>query len=678
MRRFDFIASEKFWAWTIAIGLALGAMLGLLFNKPITRFDYNAETVVGAVKDKIDYGVYPVEKDAGGQSFRWLTPQARFIYPVYSQKQPLTLVLRLRNASVAGGPSQTTEVIINDVSITTITPTNEFQDYTLKITPPYTDKYQLDLRLNTAPGWTPPGDKRKLGNMLQSVSIDASEVWSPVERPGRAALLWLLPLLALAITGLTIFANLKKEQNLAKLANYGVVLLSAGLAGLMLLWFVLLARVGYNGFANLQTFWLKVACAAWLALFFGWVALDGPAFGKPGAPSLWSWWRGKVAPLAIAHPGIAALLGLFVVNLAATGAFYAKIQLEDGSLDPIVRYWDGPEYLLIAHNFYDKNDALLRIDDFGQHSVNYPTAHFPGYPLALRLFWYLVGWKAAGPLINFLASTLFAFVLWRLLRDFNYSSRPFWLAAISLVLPLRWLIYHSVGGSEPLMMLFQLLSIYLFKKERYWLAGFSGMLALLVRPPTIFLWAGYLAFLGWEALSRMWKENKFDLNYFKWGAALKVSTIPLTLLIVFSIYAWRYGDFFAYFNIPEEVKHVKPYPFPALMAGQDVSPGFFYYYLLEAGGLVLLWKQARRDLFWIGLATMLYTGFLLHNDILRYSLPAFPLLIIIPYAALLSSKLAKWATIPVLLAIYFYSWGALDLNLMWTDNWNLMNNLLGK
>lgn len=674
MRRFDFLGSSKFWAWGLAILLALAAMYALLALKPVTQLNYNAGQLIGAVPDKLEYGLYAPETDPAGQRYRWLSGSSILIFPVNSDT-PIKITLRLRSAGVAGGPNLTTSIILNDVPITKITPGNEFKDYTLALTPAYNDKHRLNFLL-TSPTWSAKGDPRKLSNMIESVSIDFNETWSPVLRPGRAWLFWLLPLLAVVCAGLVIAAS--SGNVLARYASYGAVLVATGAVALMLLWLILLARVGYNGEATKNVFWLWVASSAYLTAFFGWVALDGVSLGGKGKPSIWQGLRNYFAPWILAHPALAALIGLFLLNFVFTGIFYARVFIEAGSLAPIVRYLDGPEYFVTAHQFYDLNDPLrLTIPDFKQHSLNYWTTRFPGYTIALRLVWYIVGWEAAGPLVNFLASTLFAFVFWKFLREFGYVSRPFWVAAVSLVLPLRWLIYHSVGASEPLMMLFQLLSIYFFKKERYWLAGLAGAAALFTRSPGIFLWVGYMLWLLWEASSRMWKENRFNLSYVNWKAFFGVSLIPLTLPVIFGIYAWHFGDFLAYLRVDEEVLHVGLFPFPSVADGGAGSTGVFYYYLIEVVGLALLWKQGRRDLFWIGLGTVAYTFFLLHPDVLRYSLPAFPLILAIPFAEQLSGKVARWLALPVLVAIYLYSWGALNTNLIWLETWQMLKNILG-
>jgi hypothetical protein len=672
-RRFEFLGSEKFWAWGLAISFALAAIVALLALKPVTRFDYSAEQLTSAVTDKIEYGLYPVEKDDTGQQFRWMSDKVQLVFPVSSNQFPVRITFRLRSGRYGGNPaSPTTTVSLNGVKLGALQPGLEYQDFTSDLKPPYSDDHRLSFTLDTGPTFSPPRDGRKLGNIIQSASVDISEVWSPVQR--RGWLVWLFPLLAVGVAILNLLSRSKAA--VAQVAGYGTVVLAAGASALSLFWLFLLSRVGYNGEANAGVFWLWTLGAGYLALFFGWTALGGLSWGQAGRPTLWTNLRGRFAPFVLAHPVLMALVGLFLVNAAVTGLFYAKVYFETGNLDAIVRYWDGPEYIVIANGFYDKNDPLLVIPDFAQHSQNYWTAHFPGYSLALRLVWYAIGWMAAGPVVNFIASSLFAFVFWKFLRDFGYASRPFWLAVVALVLPVRWLIYHSVGASEPLMLLFQMLSIYYFKKERYWLAGLAGGLALFVRPPGIFLWFGYLLWLAWEVGQKVWQEKKFEFSYVNWKAFWGLLPIPLTLPVVLGLYAWRYGDFLAYFHITENVTHVELLPFTSLATGADGGPGLFYYYLIQAVGLILLWKQGRIDLLCIGLGTFAYTVFLLHPDVLRYSLPAFPIIVAIPLAEYLTGKTARWLAIPVLMMVYLYSWGALNGNLAGLDTWQMMKNIL--
>lgn len=667
--RIEFLAQPRFWLVSLVILFALVAGVALFVAKPQTKFSYNADQLVSAVPDKQDYRLNAAETDGAGQRFRWLQDSSQLFFPVSSNRLPLSFTLRLRSAEVAGGPAATTTVLLNGLQIGQIKPEREFKDYSFALVPAYADSHRLQFELRTDPIFRPPGDPRKLGNQIEAVSVDITEIWLPYTK--RTALLWLLPALALGVIALSFMA--RSRRSVARLAGYSAVTLSAGAAAFMLFWLFLLSRVSYNGEANLNTFWVIAASAGYLAAFFGWVALDGLSWGKAGAPSLWSRLKARLTPWLVAHQALAALVGLFLVNAALSGVFYAKVFLEAGNLEPVARYGDGPDYIFIAHSFYNKNDSLLQLPYFGSRAPYEWTAYFPGFAIALRVVAYGVGWIAAGPLVSVLSTWLFAFVLWLLLRDFGYAKHPFWVACVALALPLRWLLGHSVGASEPLMLLFQTLSIYLFKKERYWLAGLTGGLALFVRPQGIFLWFGYLLFLAWEAGYRVWKENKVDFGFFNWKAFWGVTLIPLTLPVIFGIFAWRTGNFFAWFQLE---KQFNPIPFDTAASGVGAASGLIYYYFFELIGLALLWRQKRKDIFWIGFGAFFYSIFLTNSNVLDYSLPFFPLLLIIPFARWLESKPARWLALPVLVAVFLYSWGILNLDLVRLDTWVAMKQIL--
>jgi hypothetical protein len=284
--------------------------------------------------------------------------------------------------------------------------------------------------------------------------------------------------------------------------------------------------------------------------------------------------------------------------------------------------------------------------------------------------------------INFIATVIFGVVLFRFLRDFGYSRQPLWLSVLFLFLPLRWLIYHSVGASEGLTLMFIMLSVYAFKRNRYWQAGIWGICVVWTRPNGIFLLAGFGLFLLWEALQKAglpenissWVRQAFKT--FRWQAFPVLVLMPVALAGVFALYGFRYGDFWVYLKIPEQVTHIYPFPFLSMEIRVTRSEGDFYYYILQTAGLVLLWRRKLYDIFWIGLVLFLPTVFLLHDDVLRYALPAFPFVITIPFAFALESKYTRWFAIPALIAVLIYSWSQLFTNMVDADTWQQMLELL--
>ncbi|HEX2911948.1 MAG TPA: hypothetical protein VH186_14165 [Chloroflexia bacterium] len=512
---------------------------------------------------------------------------------------------------------------------------------------------------------------------LSGLQLDLSGQWQPFSGASDSVR-WAAGLL-LALTGLIGALALRFEAGrlgwLALALSGGSVLVLSALLSLPL-------QVGPGGEMNALVYY------GWISVLTGLICYL-LAFGLLAVPvnagrSLVDVFRPTGRRLAKRHPFIAASAILAAFNALLTGLLYSVIYLQNMSLDNIARFWDGPEYLVIAHSFYDPADPLLKIPAFAQKSTAYWGAHFPLYPFLTGAFGHLVGYVPAMLLLNYLFGTGFAIVLYRFLADFDYSRFPLWLSVVALCLPLRWLIYHTTGASEGATLFFLMLCLYQFKRQHYAWAGIWGAAIVMTRPNGIFVYIGFGVFLLWQALERSrnlpyfsWKSVLPRMwSSFNWKAAWWLSLMPLALLAVFGLYGWRYGDFLAYLHITENVKHIYPLPLLSLDINVGRAEGDFYYYLLEAAGLYLLWREKHYDLFWIGLVMTIPTVFLLHDDILRYSLPAFPLVLLIPFSKALESKPARWLAPLVLLGVLIYSWSQLNTNMVDIETWRVMRTLL--
>jgi hypothetical protein len=671
--------------WLSGAFLALFAIGYLLVARPTLIRSWEAGEIFTAVPEKNDYRIYGVETDPAGNRFHWTQPDALLIVPANNHtNRPIKVTIRARGASAAGAPAVPTQVTANGVQIGEINPTPgfaEFQDFIFIFTPAYRDDHRIYLRFTT-PAYRPAGDARSnagLGFMLQSYSVDLTETWSAAARSGRAELVWLIPLLALLALVVKVVHLRFVPTN--PILGYVALLLALGTAVAAGLRFFLLARVGWNGEINHLFYWWSIGLTLYLVVFFGWLAFAGWSFGAAGTHSLLTGLAAATRGWREKHPDLTAFLTIFGFNLLLSLIFKGKVAIETGSVDMLARYWDGPEYIVIANNFYDPREPLLQLSDFGEHSRYYWAAHFPGFSVAIMLFKPLFGWVWSPLIVQFLAAVGFAFFFYKLVREFGYSEHPVWLALVALVLPVRWLIYHNVGGSEPLFMFFFILAIYEFKKDRYWLAGLAGFAAVFTRPPGMFLWGGFMLFLAFEAAVRMWNEQGLSLpallRNFRWRAFFPLLLMPLGLAAVFGIYWWRYGDFLTYFKIEEQVRHVYPLPFPTLIDARFNAPALILTYILAFAGLIALWRQRRYDIFMFALTSFAYTLVLMHSDVLRYSIPFFAILVLLPFSRYASGKAARWLAIPVLLMLFFYSWGVLDTNLMQLEEYRKMLDILG-
>ncbi len=518
---------------------------------------------------------------------------------------------------------------------------------------------------------------------LSDLTLDLTEQWQPLDEASSRELAIALGLALGLLLGAGLMARRKGSAGVGWLALLG----GASAAGLVVYRLGLQVAVGSGGELNSLVYWGWLAASLYLLVFLA-------GFGLTLVPvragrSLTELTQQPARLWADRHPFRAAAVSLGVFNALLMTAFVGVVALQNNSFDNLGRFWDGPEYLVLSHSLYDPTDPLLQIPAFAAKSHFYWAAHFPLYPLLVRLFAEPFGYLPGLLIPNFLFGTGFALALYRFLKDFGYSRHPLWLSGLALFLPLRWLIYHSVGSSEAVTLFFLVLSVYAFKRERYGLAGLWGTAVVLTRPNGIFLYTGLTLVLLWQAfepsrqaepdlkLKLKWDEwLRRGLARFNWRGFAALSLMPLALLLVFALFAWRLGDFWAYLRIPEDVKHIYPLPFTSLDVNVGRGEGDFYYYLLEAAGLSLLWQRKHYDLFWLSLALAGPTFFLLHDDILRYSLPAFPFVLLVPFAAVLESRVARWLALPTLLAVLIYSWSQLNTNLVDPETWRAMRVLL--
>jgi hypothetical protein len=248
-----------------------------------------------------------------------------------------------------------------------------------------------------------------------------------------------------------------------------------------------------------------------------------------------------------------------------------------------------------------------------------------------------------------------------LLRDSGTAEKPLWLAILFLFVPHRWLIYRSVGASEPMFLAFTMLSLWLFVRRRYALSYVAAAVACDTRIQGVFLVPAYgLALL----LDREMGRGRRAL------LCLGLVAIPSLLGLNMAVYHRVWGDFWAYLSINSAM--VEFMPFGQLIDYvQDVHAweGYFgsQHYLLLYGitllGLVRLWRVDRgRVLFAYSLFGFAFLTLILHEDLGRYLIAVAPFTWLLGFQDVWSDRRILWA-LPILLAlVYAYTWNAIPHN----------------
>lgn len=372
-------------------------------------------------------------------------------------------------------------------------------------------------------------------------------------------------------------------------------------------------------------------------------------------------------------------LAVWLPHILQLNSFY-HLDFSAG-FNTIYRNYDGIEYITIAKTLYDP----VKIASLPQElPASYFPAHFPGYALLILLFAPLLGFLKSMLFVSLLSTILATLLFYKLLKDFQLTDHPLLLSLLSLIIPARWLIVHSVGSSEPTFILFVIATIYAIMKfekvhKYHWiiLAALSGFAAQFTRPPGALLSLAIFVYLLWKLISpEKNSTTRYDslapqsgerarvrgnliprflnlvINYFP------LILLPLALVAVFTWYAFSYGDFFMYFKTGDNI-HLEIPPYLVFNKAQywvgDIwLEDMIYIFLLGFSGAFLLFKKGLKLMGIFVLIYMLAGISIAHRDISRYLLPIFPF-VLISFEKFLTSKEFKWAAIIVLLGIYLYS-----------------------
>jgi hypothetical protein len=314
-------------------------------------------------------------------------------------------------------------------------------------------------------------------------------------------------------------------------------------------------------------------------------------------------------------------------------------------------YWDGPHYAYLAKTLYDvPADHPFRAYDL---TPAYYATHFPAYPLLIRLMsvFTLGDYLAAMLLATLVSSMAAAALFYEVLRRYEAVASPLFTAVLFAFLPPRWVIYHSVGASEPLFLVFVFGAFLAYRANR------TGLLVLFIGLASITRIMGLLlipAFVVAALLDRRFRQ------------AVLVPLAGLSVLALFSWHLVLYGDLFAYFtrNV-DQSGHMARIPLLALRsyAGAGDTHGAELYlglYLLHALGTAALFKH--RAFFWYCLAFLAFNTFVFHFDLARMFVPMAPMALLVGFDGVLKQPSVRFAMPVVVWLDCLYAWGLIPQN----------------
>ncbi len=348
------------------------------------------------------------------------------------------------------------------------------------------------------------------------------------------------------------------------------------------------------------------------------------------------------------------------------------IPLPQNGMATIVANYDGPLYLVIAKTFYNK--ALITANYAFSLPVEYYAAHLPLFPLLIAIFSPIFGYPYAMLGITLASSILALYFFQKLALQFvKKKEDALWLTFVFSILPARWLIVRSVGSAEPLFVAAIIASIYFFREKKYWYAGIWGAVAQLIKSPGILLFVAYAFAIIAPHISKLATTGSK-----KWATILSFKKvyplvlIPISLLGVFIYYQFAFGDFWAYFNSGDNIHLFFPpfqiFNYSAPWVGTFWLEEIIFVYLIGLMGLIKLFKQKTGALAWFAGIFFVSILFVSHRDIIRYSLPVIPFLII-AFSKTIVKREFKIVMIVLAIPIYLFSLAYISQNVMQISDW---------
>ena len=347
-----------------------------------------------------------------------------------------------------------------------------------------------------------------------------------------------------------------------------------------------------------------------------------------------------------------------------------NIPLPTNGLATIVSNYDGPLYLVAAKTMYSK--AAIETSFQFPLPTEYYTAHFPLFPVLIRLFGIVTNYPYAMLIVTLLSSILAIYFFNRLIGKFVEKKDALFLTFLFAIFPARWLVVRSTGSADPLFVGSVIASLYYFRSKKYWLAGIWGLVAQLTKSPGVLLFISYTLYL----LVPILKEKIFSVSKWLRNLNLKrtypILLIPLGLLIVFTLYYFTQGNFWAYFNSGDNIHLFFPpfqiFNYSAPWVGTFWLEEIIFIYMIGAIGVYRLFAKKEYEMAVFSMVFFILSLFIAHRDLMRYGLPLVPFLYV-AFSDVLIKKEFKIAAGIIIIPIYLFSLAFISQNVMPIANW---------
>lgn len=193
----------------------------------------------------------------------------------------------------------------------------------------------------------------------------------------------------------------------------------------------------------------------------------------------------------------------------------------------ILELYDSEHYLTMAKNGYVTDNLY---------------AFFPLYPLVIKVISFII---PSGQIVGMLISNVCAFLSILVLHELTKDKKNYGNLMCLIFSPI--LAYSSMVYTESMFMLLTLLGYYLYKKNKYLLAGIVVGLSILTRNSGIILWGA----IGLEMLIRYFTPED---NTIKFKNILLFGFVGLGIGMIYPIYLYfETGNFLKFVTIQSEM-----------------------------------------------------------------------------------------------------------------------------
>jgi hypothetical protein len=334
-----------------------------------------------------------------------------------------------------------------------------------------------------------------------------------------------------------------------------------------------------------------------------------------------------------------------------------------GPFSSIVSYWDGPNYVYAAITLYDIPDDNPWTKSF-HYRPSYFACHLPGFPLLIRFFaFFTIGNYYLADLLAILSSgLLLSYSFRRVLLAYRCVIHPTFTTVLLAFVPIRLVIYHSVGASEPLYIASVCLALVCYKLDRFVPMLLAVWFCCITRIEGMAVGAA----LGLCVLMRLRPAD-----------AARMFLTFVAPLAVMAMHRAMFGDALAYIKFNKDQQDLVGWPpFVEVVGGRARTADagylhsfldFYPFYVLA--GLLVVPVAGPVGVFTVG--HLAYVALLRHMDLFRYALPAGVFCVLIGLDRLWSHRIGFSACVAIspfyIAAMLAYATGQIHSNRCWPE-----------